>query len=501
MGRRRLPVVIALLAALALPLPALAVSSAPVVDAGSGYDTPKPKRTPKPDTEQATPKPTPKPTKEPKPNPKPTKKAVRVWATAPVFKVAMAPVSDTLVVGVPADADAPLQAAIDADLFEDAGFAGVTLAEVDDPIAALDSGELQFAVVDALEAAAAQAVDPTLQAVAGYQNYAGEEGAYGGTVLLAAPGLVDREPATVAAFTGAYVGALRTLQKADRRADQPANAAFAPYDGGFGARKSEDGWGDLQGYLATGLGEDFDVRAFVSEDTLNLAQVAEGRKLNPVTDLAGKPASKRITVGLPGETLAGSPIEQAQAKGYFKQAGFKAVEIEDIEEPMLGVLQGDLDIAVLDTADALDGASQGLDLVAVAGHRNYDAEGAYGGDVVAVSQDYLDEEGATVTAFLTAYVRALLDLQRQDESAAFAPFTGGFDASGPDAGWTELTAYANETIGDAQAVEELVASQPLTRAQVWWGVPAEVTSSSPPSAEPNASPEPSASPEPTKSGA
>lgn len=404
------------------------------------------------------------------------------------------PARESIVVGVPEDAAVPLEIAVDSGFFAAAGFADVTLTQVSDPLAALDSGELQFAVVDTVAAATAQGDDPSLRAVAGYANYGGQDGAYGGTVLLAAPGLTTQEPSTVAAFTSAYVRALRGLAKADRAADEPTYASFAPYDGGFGGRSQDNGWGELDDYLASGLGDTFDVRAFVSEDTLNVAQVAQGRKLNPRTDLAGKPESRQITVGLPASALAGSPIEQAQAKGYFERAGFAAVNIEDIEEPLLGVLQGDLDIAVLDTADALDGASQGLPLVAVAGHRNYGADGGYGGEVVAVSQDVLTEQGSTVTAFLTAYVRALQDLAGDDGNAAFAPFTGGFDASGPDAGWTELTSYAVETVGDGQAVEQLVVAEPLTRAQVWWGVPGTVTPASSTTPEPAASPEPGASP-------
>ena len=494
---RRLPValvVLALLLAVALPTPVSAAISGPVVDPGGAiFDTPKPKP-------KTTPKATPRPQKKPRKTPKPTGQSARVWGTAPVFKVALAPTSDTIVVGVPADSAAPLVAAVDSGFMADAGFAEVTLTEVDDPVAALEAGDLQFAVVDAVEAASAQADDPSLQAIAGYQNYAGEDGAYGGTVLVAAPGLVAQQPATVAAFTSAFIRVLRRLAKADAQADQPSNAAFAPYDGGFGSRKNESGWGELDEYLAAEVDETFDARAFVSEDTLNLAQLAQRRKLNPVTDRAGKPSSTRITVGLPAATLVGSPIEQAQSKGYFKKAGFKKVTVEDIEEPLLGVLQGDLDIAVLDTADALDGASQGLPLVAIAGHRNYDPVGEYGGDVVAVSQDFLDTQPATVTAFLTAYVRALQDLRREDGSTSFAPFTGGFDLSGPDAGWSELTAYAAETVGDGDAVEQLVGVDPLRRAQVWWGVPAAGTPSSGPTVEASASPEPSTSPAPSESG-
>ena len=498
---RRAFAALALAGALVVPVPAFASSVVLPGDPGaSTYDTPKPK--PKPTaTPEATPRPTPKPVRKPKKTPKPTPRPARVWATAPALKVALAPMTESLTIGVTEDEATPLQMAIDSGYFRDAGFTEVALIDVPDPLAALAADDVQFAVADAVLAAEAQAADASLQAVAGYQNYAGIDDAYGGTVIVAAPGLVAEEPSTVSAFTRAYVQSLLQLARADRKADEPTNGAFAPFDGGFGARKVDGGWGQLDEYLTGQVGDTFDVQSFVADDTLNLAQIAAKRKLNPVGDLAGKPESRSITVGLPATTLAGSPIEQAQEKGYFKSAGFKSVATPDIEEPLLGVIQGDLDLAVIDTADALDGASQGLPLVALAGHRNFTADGSYGGDVVVTSQDFLDANGATATAFLTAYVRALQDLQNEGDNAAFAPFTGGFDASGPIAGWTELTAFADETIGDAAAVDELVDSGPLSRAQVWWGVPAELTPSVQPTGEPGASPEPSPSPEPTESGA
>ena len=45
---------------------------------------------------------------------------------------------------------------------------------------------------------------------------------------------------------------------------------------------------------------------------------------------------------------------------------------------------------VIDAVDAADGFAQGLPLAVVAAHRNYDAGGDFGGDVIAVSEDFLD---------------------------------------------------------------------------------------------------------------
>ncbi len=190
------------------------------------------------------------------------------------------------------------------------------------------------------------------------------------------PASWPRSLSTVSAFTRAYVQSLRQLARADRKADEPANGAFAPFDGGFGARKVDGGWGQLDEYLTGQVGDTFDVQAFVSDDTLNLAQIAAKRKLNPVGDLAGKPESRQHH-GRPARGHARrQPHRAGPGEGVLQvsrlQVGRRR---EDIEEPLLGVLQGDLDLAVIDTADALDGASQGLPLVALAGHRNYTADG------------------------------------------------------------------------------------------------------------------------------
>jgi ABC-type nitrate/sulfonate/bicarbonate transport system substrate-binding protein len=463
-------IALALLAVMAVPLPVAAVA-----DGGIGsdtatpvFDTPAPKATPKP-APRATPKPTPKPTK--KPTPKPTKKPVlKIYALAP-HKAALRPASGAVSVALPsddADLRAPLQFAIDEGFMKDAGFDEVELVAADSTIEALRAGEQDFAVADTLEAFAAFVEDPSLQAVAGYQNYAGEDGAYGGSVLLAAPGLVAEEPSTVSAFTKAYARALRKLGKADA----PDGGAFAPYDGGFGSRKVEAGWGELTSYVSDALGEELDLEAFVSEHTLNVGQASLGMGSNPLSAVAGKPASSEIVIGLPVDDLAGSPIQTAKKKRYFKSAGLTDVTITDVEEPLLGLLQGELDFAVIDALDAADGYSQGLPLAAISAHRNYGDDGAYGGDVIAVSQDFLEQEGSTVTAFLTAYLRAMRDGQDADEASDFAPFDGGFGTFDPELGWSEFAAYVSEAIGTDTELDGFVASDALERARTWWGIPA-----------------------------
>ena len=165
---------------------------------------------------------------------------------------AFVPSTTTLVIGVNGDPAirAPLQIALDNDFLDKAGFTSVNLVETDDPIADLQAGDLQFAVVDAVEAATAFADDPTLQVVAGYQNYGGEDGAYGGTVLVAAPGLVADEPSTVAALTRGYVRGLKKMAKAAGKDLSALVTPFAPFNGGFGSRSDGGGLGQLSMYLS-----------------------------------------------------------------------------------------------------------------------------------------------------------------------------------------------------------------------------------------------------------
>jgi ABC-type nitrate/sulfonate/bicarbonate transport system substrate-binding protein len=382
--------------------------------------------------------------------------------------VALAPLSAELVVALPDDAVAgPLTEAIDSDFFKDGGFDSVELTTVDSPLGALQAGEADFAVVDAIEGLKAFDEDPSLQAIAGYQNYVGKDSTYGGTVLMAAPGLVAAEPSTVSAFTKAYIRGLRKFGKKDKGAD-----TFAPLDGGFGKRKDDRGWGELAAYAFEEMDSFPDLEAFVSEHTLNVAQASAGRDLNPVSDLAGAPLSSSITVASPPRALAGGPVQTALLEKYFESAGLSDVNLEAVEEPLLGLLQGGLDIAVLDAVDAADGYAQGLPLAVVAAHRNYDESGDFGGDVIAVSEDFLNGEPSTVESFLTAYMRAMMDFEKAGDADAFAPYDGGFGVYDPDAGWTEFTTFLSDATGaDAEDLEGLIAPDALERARTWWGIP------------------------------
>ncbi len=469
---------VALAAALVVPIPVAAAIDPGVADesASPTYDTPAPK-TPKTggntkknnnkkknsDTKKDTGSNIARPAATPEPTPEP----ITLVQAAPA-KAALAPLTSELIVALGSDdRPAPLQRAISNDFFEDAGFDSVELVAVDSPLDALQSGEADFAVVDTIEALEAFADDPSLQAVAGYENYAGEDGAFGGSLLMAAPGLVAAEPSTVSAFTKSY---LRGLRKFSKKADDAD--AFKPLDGGFGRRKDDGGWGELSAYAFAELDEFPDIEAFVSEHTLNVAQASTSTKLNPTSDLAGRPASSAITVASPPKALAGGPVQTALREEYFESAGLDEVNLKAVEEPLLGLLQGDIDIAAIDAADAADGFAQGLPLAVIAAHRNYGTDGEFGGDVLAVSDDFLETEGSTVTSFLTAYMRAMKDFQEDGEAEAFAPFDGGFGAYDPASGWTEFTDYITEATGEeAEDLEGLIVGDALERARTWWGIP------------------------------
>ena len=400
----------------------------------------------------------------------PASEPIKLWQTVP-GKLALTPVSGEIIVALPSDDKdlaGPLRQAINGDVFEAAGFDEVELTVVDSTVEALQSGEADFAVVDTLDALAAFADDPSMQAIAGYQNYAGKKGAYGGSVLMAAPGLVDAEPSTVSAFTKSYIRGLRKHAKKAKKAD-----AFAPLDGGFGNRDVDGGWGELSAYAFEELDEFPDLEAFVSEHTLNVAQASAGADQNPWSDLAGAPASNAITVASPPKALAGGPVQTALLEEYFEKVGLGEVTLKAVEEPLLGLLQGGIDIAVIDAVDAADGFAQGLPLTVIGAHRNSDIDGDYGGDVLAVSEDFLELEGATVASFMTAYMRAMLDFQKEGEAEAFEPFDGGFGDYDPDTGWTDFMAYISDATGeDAEDLEGLIAGDALERARTWWGIPA-----------------------------
>jgi ABC-type nitrate/sulfonate/bicarbonate transport system substrate-binding protein len=482
MHRMRFVVVLVAIIALAIPVPALAAVESSEPSATATLDTPAPPA--------ATPAPTPRPKRTPKPKPKP-KPTTRPAA----INLPITPGRRTLTVGYGGKdvvRRAPLLVAELSGYFDDVGLDRVTLSRSGDPLAGLLAGDLDIAVVDKQAAAAAAAEITDLRVIAGYRNY--PNGEYGGDMLLAAPRLIADEPATVIAFLSAYVTALQDLSKPrtasralksigqadvrlskETRADWPeALGAYAPFDGGFGSLEDGDGMAEFTAYLTEDEDASFDSDALIATHTLSIAQAWSGLQANPTNLLVGPPGITDLTIGMAAQGGADSPIAAALDAGYFEQAGFESVEVLDVEQPLLGVLQGELDFGVLDASEAADGSAQGLPLVALAGHRNYTSDGTYGGDLVVASSDVLGDEGSTVSAFLVAYVRALRDLTTE---TSLAPHDGGFGERSQSGGLGELDMYLQAVLGAEPDLGTLIESAPLTYAQAWWGLPANPTPS------------------------
>ena len=383
---------------------------------------------------------------------------------------------------------APLLLAREAGYFAAAGFDEVRIVEVADTLADVRDDQLDIAVVDAREAAGVAATeDSTLRAIAGFRNY-GADGTYGGDLLLSGPGLVADEPSTVVAFLTAYIRALQDL--ADPASAEEALAIIEatdlsvepevaddwtaqvaihdPFDGGFGSLEEEGGLGELEQWLADGGVELPDPSYFIASHTLNIAQALAGLDPNPASAFAGAPGITELRFGLP-PTVAGSlPLTAAVEGGYFTEAGFTDVRLLEVEEPLLGLLNGELDLGVLDAETAAEAVSQGVPVVALAGHVN--ASGAR--DVIAASADLVTQEGSTVAAFLIAYLRGLQDVADDPSATAHAPWDGGFGDRGSDGGLAELRTDLTEALGTEPDLNALIAEEPLEYAQAWWGLPA-----------------------------
>ena len=205
------------------------------------------------------------------------------------------------------------------------------------------------------------------------------------------------------------------------------------------------------------------------------------------------PGTSRLTIGYRDRGIRGRlPLIVAQARGYFTQAGFELVELVLVEEPLPGVLGGQLDIGVVDTVDAANGVAQGLPLQAIAGYHNYRNGGAaYGGDVLTAASDLVATDPGTITAFLSAYARALQDIadpdaqdailalaeaagipvtdqgraEYADRVADFAPFDGGFGSVDIGGGLGELEAFLAQELGTAPDLSTFIAWPALLVAQ------------------------------------
>jgi hypothetical protein len=326
---------------------------------------------------------------------------------------------------------------------------------------------------------------------------------------VATPGLVEGEPSTVIAFLAAYIRALRDLgdpamqpeafgliESSALLADSGASdwpggvASYAPFDGGFGSLEDEGGLGELGLWLSDPEDEVPDLDSIIARHTLTIAQLWLGLEPNPDSPLAGSPARTQISVGL-GADDGTSPVSVALQAGYFEAAGFESVELVEVEEPILGVLTGELDFGILDALQAADGTAQGLPLRALAGHRNDDV-GSPGRNLLVASADLVEGDASTAASFLMAYIRGLRDLTGSGDGA-YAPFDGGFGSLEDEGGLGQLRTSIAGVLGEDADLEALVAREPLEYAQAWWGLPANPVRLFPPEGpEPDGSPAPDA---------
>jgi hypothetical protein len=172
------------------------------------------------------------------------------------------------------------------------------------------------------------------------------------------------------------------------------------------------------------------------------------------------PEDTSLTIGYSDPALLGRlPLVIAQTRGYLQDAGFIDVQLIEAEEPLPGLLNGSLDLAILDARQAIDAYALGLPVQAVAGHRivpvsqvpaaspvasplvspgpssaaspDATSPGTSASpssampsspwvalDVVVATSDTVSTRPGTVAAFTMAYVRALQDLRTRVAGAA-----------------------------------------------------------------------------------
>jgi ABC-type nitrate/sulfonate/bicarbonate transport system substrate-binding protein len=500
----------------------------------------------------ATPPPTPRPTERQTPRPERTPRPAET--PAPTETAApTGPEQTSITIGY-RQADlagvAPLVLADARAYFSDAGLTEVELINIEQPLMGVLNGELTFGVVDAIEAATAFSSGLPLNAVAGYHNYqlvteaVGSAAqtdpsaspaasapasvppaptlAYGGDLLAVNTDFATANPNTVQAFTAAYIQALRDLQDpandeelfgtaeaAGITVTEEARAAwsqqvqlFQPFDGGFGAVDQGGGLGELEAYLVENLGEAPDLTAFILLDALNASQADLGLPPNPDPAALGAalPEQLAIAVGVRSADLESqAPLLWARQRGYFSQAGFADVALQEAGDALPALTGGELHLGVVDLVAAANAVAGGQAVQAIAGYRNYAGEGgAYGGDVIAATSEFVAQNPNTARAFTLAYIRALRDLQdpataeelfataeaagltvSEEARAAwtaslsgFAPFDGGFGDGANGGGLAELATYLTDSGVAVPDGTTFISWASLNGAQADLGLPA-----------------------------
>lgn len=265
-----------------------------------------------------------------------------------------------------------------------------------------------------------------------------------------------------------------------------------------------------------------------------------GAVQRPVTMV---PELTSILVGSQAADLAAqAPLLLADARGYFTDAGFTTpVSVRVVQEPLPGLLNGQLALAILDARGVADAIAAGVPLRIVAGYQDPTLADVTPRVVVA-SSDTVARYPGTVAAATAAYIRALEDLRDPAlaagflddvisagfvvsdtdraawpaQAAAFQPFDGAFGDPAVDGGLAGLRAALVTSAGVPIEPAPLISWDTLWAAQASMGTPLDpapgsgpgvpLTGPSPsprplssPSSGPSSGPVPSAVPAPTPS--
>jgi hypothetical protein len=190
------------------------------------------------------------------------------------------------------------------------------------------------------------------------------------------------------------------------------------------------------------------------------------------------PERTSITIGYSDDSLLGRvALVQAEAAGYLRDAGFTDVRTMQLEEPLPGLLNGTLDLAILDARQAIEAHASGLPIQAVAGHRvaplaeralpspsadasssPWDAPASpwVAVDLVAATTETVTTRPGTVVAFTLAYVRALQDLEM-----ALSPIGPGASATPQASGLLPTAPAGSPGVSDPILAAAITAGTPV----------------------------------------
>ena len=114
-----------------------------------------------------------------------------------------------------------------------------------------------------------------------------------------------------------------------------------------------------------------------------------------------------ITVGTADPSLVGAaPIMLAIDRGYVQDAGFASAAVMVVEEPLPGLMNGQLTMAILGTHEVADALSAGLDLRIVAAYQDLTDPVVTQQRLLVTAAETLARYPGTVAAATVAHIRA-----------------------------------------------------------------------------------------------